>query len=85
MAASWAQTARREQLVEDFAVFAVSSAGAPEDDATLDLGAEVRAMQEAERSMAVRAFRSLPERYQTVLWHTTVEDESPSEVARCSG
>ncbi|WP_406477578.1 sigma-70 family RNA polymerase sigma factor [Streptomyces platensis] len=85
VAASWAQTARREQLVEDFAVFAVSSAGTPEDDATLDLGAEVRAMQEAERSMAVRAFRSLPERYQTVLWHTTVEDESPSEVAPLLG
>ncbi|MGW8972780.1 sigma-70 family RNA polymerase sigma factor [Streptomyces platensis] len=85
VAASWAQTARREQLVEDFAVFAVSSAGAPEDDATLDLGADVRAMQEAERSMAVRAFRSLPERYQTVLWHTTVEDESPSEVAPLLG
>ncbi|WP_432144403.1 sigma-70 family RNA polymerase sigma factor [Streptomyces sp. bgisy084] len=85
VAAAWAQTARREQLVEDFAVFAVSSDGAPEDDATLDLGADVRAMQEAERSMAVRAFRSLPERYQTVLWHTTVEDESPSEVAPLLG
>ncbi|USA02497.1 sigma-70 family RNA polymerase sigma factor [Streptomyces lydicamycinicus] len=85
VAASWAQTSRREQLVEDFAVFAVSSAGAPEDDATLDPGADVRAMQEAERSMAVRAFRSLPERYQTVLWHTTVEDESPSEVAPLLG
>ncbi|MFE1175039.1 sigma-70 family RNA polymerase sigma factor [Streptomyces sp. NPDC058773] len=86
VAAAWAQTARREQLVEDFAVFAVSSAGAPgDDDATLDLGADVRAMQEAERSMAVRAFRSLPERYQTVLWHTTVEDESPSEVAPLLG
>ncbi|QIK07975.1 sigma-70 family RNA polymerase sigma factor [Streptomyces sp. ID38640] len=85
VAASWAQTARREQLVEDFAVFAVASADVSGDDATLDLGADVRAMQEAERSMAVRAFRSLPERYQTVLWHTTVEDESPSEVAPLLG
>ncbi|MEU8683744.1 sigma-70 family RNA polymerase sigma factor [Streptomyces sp. NPDC048611] len=85
VAASWAQSARREQLVEDFAVFAVSSAGASGDDAAPDLGAEVRAMQEAERSMAVRAFRSLPERYQTVLWHTAVEDESPSEVAPLLG
>ncbi|MFE6744011.1 sigma-70 family RNA polymerase sigma factor [Streptomyces tubercidicus] len=85
VAASWAQTARREHLVEDFAVFAVSSAEAPVDDATLDLGADVRAMQEADRSMAVQAFRSLPERYQTVLWHTTVEEESPSEVAPLLG
>ncbi|MEE4424765.1 sigma-70 family RNA polymerase sigma factor [Streptomyces bugieae] len=85
VAASWAKTARREQLVEDFAVFAVSAAGAALDDGTLDLGADVRAMHEAERSMAVQAFRSLPERYQTVLWHTTVEDESPSEVAPLLG
>src|SRR5207244_9381972 len=40
---------------------------------------------EAEQTMAVQAFRSLPERYQTVLWHTTVEDESPSEVAPLLG
>ncbi|MFD8548613.1 sigma-70 family RNA polymerase sigma factor [Streptomyces sp. NPDC059649] len=85
VAASWAKTARREQLVEDFAVFALSAAGAALDDDTLELGADVHAMHEAEQSMAVRAFRSLPERYQTVLWHTTVEDESPSEVAPLLG
>ena len=51
------------------------------DDDTLDLGADVRAMHEAEQSMAMQAFRSLPERWQAVLWHTEVEDESPSEVA----
>ncbi|WP_411143515.1 sigma-70 family RNA polymerase sigma factor [Streptomyces sp. x-80] len=85
VAAAWAKTAKREQLVEDFAVFAVSAAGSSLDDENLDLGADVRAMQEAEQSMAVRAFRSLPERYQTVLWHTTIEDESPSEVAPLLG
>ncbi|MET7798198.1 sigma-70 family RNA polymerase sigma factor [Streptomyces decoyicus] len=85
VAASWAKTARREQLVEDFAVFAVSAAGAPGDSNILDLGADVRALHEAEQSMAVQAFRSLPERYQTVLWHTAVEDESPSEVAPLLG
>ncbi|MEU6114078.1 sigma-70 family RNA polymerase sigma factor [Streptomyces sp. NPDC047117] len=84
-AADWVRTAKREHLVEDFAVFASSAAGASMDDDTLDLGADVRAMHEAERSMAVRAFRSLPERYQTVLWHTTVEKESPSEVAPLLG
>ncbi|UQA94570.1 sigma-70 family RNA polymerase sigma factor [Streptomyces halobius] len=85
VAAAWAQTTKREQLVEDFAVFAVSAAGASMDDDTLGLGADVRAMHEAEQSMAVQAFRSLPERYQTVLWHTTIEDESPSEVAPLLG
>ncbi|WP_143660597.1 sigma-70 family RNA polymerase sigma factor, partial [Streptomyces sp. JHA26] len=83
VAAGWTRSARREQLVDDFAVFAAQSArtaGLPDDD-TLELGADVRALHEAERSMAVRAFRSLPERWQAVLWHTEVEDESPSEVA----
>ncbi|MFB7636942.1 sigma-70 family RNA polymerase sigma factor, partial [Streptomyces sp. NPDC056149] len=85
VAAVWAKTARREHLVEDFAVFAVTAAGSSLDDDTLDLGADVRAMHEAEQTMAVRAFQSLPERYQTVLWHTTIEDESPSEVAPLLG
>ncbi|MEW2296026.1 sigma-70 family RNA polymerase sigma factor [Streptomyces sp. NPDC006743] len=95
VAARWTRTARREQLVDDFAVFAAQAARTPEasgDTATLgsfgaglDLGADVRAMREAEQSMAMRAFRSLPERWQAVLWHTEVEDESPSEVATLFG
>ena len=86
VAASWGSTARREQLVEDFAVFAVSAAGAPRPDRRpADLGADVRAMHEAERSLAMQAFRTLPERWQTVLWHTAVEDESPSEIAPLLG
>ncbi|WP_201452574.1 sigma-70 family RNA polymerase sigma factor [Streptomyces sp. HM190] len=83
VAADWTTSARREHLVDDFAVFAAQAArGAKVSDSdTLDLGADVRAMHEAEQSMAMRAFRSLPERWQAVLWHTEVEDESPSEVA----
>ncbi|QNP67416.1 sigma-70 family RNA polymerase sigma factor [Streptomyces genisteinicus] len=87
VAASWAKTARREQLVEDFAVFAAEAARSTDaaTDDTLDLGADVRAMHEAEQSLALQAFRSLPERWQAVLWHTTVEEESPSEVAPLFG
>lgn len=87
VAAGWTQSAKREQLVDDFAVFAAQSARPAEvsDDDTLDLGADVRAMHEAEQSMAMQAFRSLPERWQAVLWHTEVEDESPSEVAMLFG
>ncbi|MCC2275200.1 sigma-70 family RNA polymerase sigma factor [Streptomyces sp. ET3-23] len=87
VAAAWARTVKREQLVEDFAVFASSAERRPSaaDEDTLDLGADVRAMQEAEESLAVQAFRSLPERWQTVLWHTTVEEEPPSEVAPLLG
>ncbi|GAA2524806.1 hypothetical protein GCM10010423_17950 [Streptomyces levis] len=87
VAASWTRSARREQLVDDFALFAAQSARGRDasDDDTLELGADVRAMHEAEQSMAMRAFRSLPERWQAVLWHTEVEDESPSEVATLFG
>ncbi|WP_257002751.1 sigma-70 family RNA polymerase sigma factor, partial [Streptomyces albidoflavus] len=87
VAAGWTRTARREQLVEDFAVFAAQAARTAEvsDEDTLDLGADVLAMHEAEQSMAMRAFRTLPERWQAVLWHTEVEDESPSEVATLFG
>ncbi|WP_159044342.1 sigma-70 family RNA polymerase sigma factor, partial [Streptomyces sp. NRRL B-24085] len=87
VAAGWTKSAKREQLVDDFAVFAAQAARTHEvsDDDTLDLGADVRAMQVAEQSMAMQAFRSLPERWQAVLWHTEVEDESPSEVATLFG
>ncbi|WP_107471354.1 sigma-70 family RNA polymerase sigma factor [Streptomyces monashensis] len=91
VAANWTRSARREHLVDDFAVFAQQasrSSEVPDDTSSigsfgagLDLGADVRAMREAEQSMAMQAFRSLPERWQAVLWHTEVEDESPSEVA----
>ncbi|MGW7068011.1 sigma-70 family RNA polymerase sigma factor [Streptomyces sp. NPDC054855] len=87
VAAGWTKSAKREQLVEDFAVFAAQASRSSEvsDDDTLDLGADVRAMHEAEQSMAMQAFRSLPERWQAVLWHTEVEDESPSDVATLFG
>ncbi|MFE6361314.1 sigma-70 family RNA polymerase sigma factor [Streptomyces sp. NPDC057806] len=87
VAATWTKSAKREQLVDDFAMFAAQAARSSEvsDDDTLELGAEVRAMHEAEQSMAMQAFRSLPERWQAVLWHTEVEDESPSEVATLFG
>ncbi|MFJ1866801.1 sigma-70 family RNA polymerase sigma factor [Streptomyces sp. NPDC088097] len=88
VAAAWAKTARREQLVEDFAVFAEQAATGAESlsgDDTLELGADVRAMHEAEQSLALQAFRSLPERWQAVLWHTTVEEASPSAIAPLFG
>ncbi|MGA5868357.1 sigma-70 family RNA polymerase sigma factor [Streptomyces cinereoruber] len=87
VAANWARTQKREHLVEDFAVFAAEAARSSEvsDQDTMDLGADILAMHEAEQSLAMQAFRSLPERWQAVLWHTTVEEESPSEVAPLFG
>ncbi|UUU40882.1 sigma-70 family RNA polymerase sigma factor [Streptomyces sp. NBC_00162] len=97
VAAAWTKTARREHLVEDFAVFAEQASTGTEGgagmsglsglsgDDTLELGADVRAMHEAEQSLAMQAFRSLPERWQAVLWHTTVEEASPSAIAPLFG
>ncbi|MDQ0377321.1 sigma-70 family RNA polymerase sigma factor [Amycolatopsis thermophila] len=38
-----------------------------------------------ERTMAAKAFASLPERWQAVLWHTEIEGQSPAEVAPLLG
>jgi RNA polymerase sigma factor (sigma-70 family) len=43
------------------------------------------AVARLERSMAAQAFTRLPERWQTVLWHTEVEGQSPAEVAPLLG
>ncbi|GGJ43018.1 sigma-70 family RNA polymerase sigma factor [Streptomyces brasiliensis] len=86
VAAHWTKSAKREQLVGDFALFAAQAGRSSEvSDDALDQGADVRAMHKAEQSMAMQAFRSLPERWQAVLWHTEVEDESPSKVAALFG
>jgi RNA polymerase sigma factor (sigma-70 family) len=39
------------------------------------------AVAHLERSMVARAFASLPERWQAVLWHTEIEGAKPAEVA----
>lgn len=52
-------------------------------DIALDL--DDPALSALERSITVRAFRSLPERWQTVLWYTEVEGMDPHEVAPLMG
>ncbi|WP_342355796.1 sigma-70 family RNA polymerase sigma factor [Streptomyces cacaoi] len=87
VAAAWARTRRREQLVEDFAVFVQSSdtAVTAAEAETLDLGADVRAMHEAEQTLVVKAFKSLSEADQMLLWHTAVEGAKPQDVAPLLG
>ncbi len=46
---------------------------------------EDSAVADLEISLAARAFHRLPERWQTVLWHTEVEQESPADVAPLLG
>ncbi|HEX5566253.1 MAG TPA: NPCBM/NEW2 domain-containing protein [Streptomyces sp.] len=94
--AVWGRTTDWERLNGDFAVFAVTAessgssgpSAAPDSPGSgdaFDCDADVRAMWQAERSTVVRAFRSLPGRWQVLLWHTAVEGESPREVAPLLG
>ncbi|WP_150251076.1 sigma-70 family RNA polymerase sigma factor [Nocardiopsis deserti] len=43
------------------------------------------ALEGLERSLIARAFLSLPERWQSVLWHTEIEGAKPAEVADVLG
>ncbi|CAM03727.1 RNA polymerase sigma factor [Saccharopolyspora erythraea] len=66
----------------------------PAEDVTTTLGVRLEAISgsfedtavaKLERSPALRAFARLPERWQTVLWHTVVEGESPQRLAPLLG
>ncbi|MFJ7264888.1 sigma-70 family RNA polymerase sigma factor [Streptomyces globosus] len=77
VATDWARSGARTQLSDDFDAWA---AGLPGDHGVEDavLGAE-------EGSLVLRAYRSLPERWQAVLWHVVVEGEPAAETARRLG
>jgi RNA polymerase sigma factor (sigma-70 family) len=60
----------------------------PTDDLTpFDPGVPFRdtAVEGFENAAAARAFASLPERWQLVLWHTEVEGQKPAEIAPLLG
>ena len=66
---TYVRTDSRHLWVDDFSTVETGS--------SLDDETELR----SESSLLATAFRSLPERWQSVLWHTTVEQESPADVA----
>lgn len=72
IAASWGSAAH-DIPVEDIAEYAPAQQS--DDPATIAL----------DRTLTARAFRSLPERWQTVLWYTEVEGMDPHEVAPLLG
>src|SRR3954452_3202525 len=60
----------------------------PSDDLTeFDPGVPFRdtAVEQFESAAAAKAFASLPERWQLVLWHLEVEGQSPAEIAPLLG
>lgn len=72
LASSWGAAARDIQVdvIEEF-----EDERIPDDPASWAL----------DRTLTARAFRSLPERWQTVLWYTEVEGMDPHEVAPLMG
>ena len=80
VAAAWTRSERREQLVDDFGLFAQSSAAVAGFDLA-DPGADAWAMAMADQRMVMQAYAELPEDDRVVLWHTEVERESPKTVA----
>lgn len=60
-----------------------SSASPASPQASPDLAFGDR--EHLERSLIARAFSRLPERWQAVLWHTVIEQESPSDIAPLLG
>jgi RNA polymerase sigma factor (sigma-70 family) len=69
VARDWAEGDRRTLLVPDLVDIAPPE---PEQDPVLAA---------LERSLAGQAFMTLPERWQTVLWQTEIEQEGPTQLA----
>ncbi|MDA2805788.1 sigma-70 family RNA polymerase sigma factor [Nocardiopsis suaedae] len=75
-AADWAGTERRTELSDDFERWL---GAAPEESG------EERVLRLEDGGLVRRAFHSLPERWQAVLWHTEVEGEAAERVAPLLG
>jgi RNA polymerase sigma factor (sigma-70 family) len=73
VARDWAEGDRRTLLVPDLVDVAPPE---PEQDPVIAA---------LERSLAGQAFMTLPERWQTVLWQTEVEQEGPTQLAPLLG
>ena len=84
IAATWTRSDRREQLVDDFTLFAATSPSVASVNVT-DPGADTWAMAEIDQSLVVRAFSRLDADDRMLLWHTEVEREPPREVALLIG
>ncbi|WP_187284654.1 sigma-70 family RNA polymerase sigma factor [Streptomyces sp. uw30] len=83
-AADWADTARRAELSSDFQQWLTDSQASTAD------GTEPETIQERLRrreddSAVLTAFRSLPDLWQAVLWHTEVEREPAASVGHLLG
>ncbi|MFF4456482.1 sigma-70 family RNA polymerase sigma factor [Streptomyces goshikiensis] len=77
VATDWMRRSARTQLSDDFEKWAGDLCDGQDVEGAV-LSAE-------EESLVLRAYRSLPERWQAVLWHAVVEHEPATETARRLG
>ncbi|WAL64934.1 sigma-70 family RNA polymerase sigma factor [Amycolatopsis cynarae] len=73
---------KRVDLSDDMSTLAATGSAATD---ALTVPFSDTAVAGLERSMAARAFARLPERWQAVLWHTEIEQQTPAEVAPLLG
>lgn len=76
-AAAWSATERRTELSPDFERWL--------DQAPMAESVEESMVRAEDSHLVLRAFRSLPERWQTALWHSEVENETAPRVATLLG
>ncbi|ANP51063.1 RNA polymerase sigma factor (sigma-70 family) [Streptomyces griseochromogenes] len=79
-AVAWADSGRRTDLSPELVRWL---ADLPQSPDTRSCDARMRLLEDS--SLVLRAFRSLPERWQTVLWHTGVEGDQARSVGRLLG
>ncbi|WP_436735665.1 sigma-70 family RNA polymerase sigma factor [Streptomyces sp. BBFR102] len=87
-AADWAARARRVELEPGFGEWLESQAGPAGEGpagALREPSGEERAIRAEEGGLIAAAFRSLPERWRAVLWHSVVEEEPAARVGRLLG
>ncbi|MGW6869254.1 sigma-70 family RNA polymerase sigma factor [Streptomyces sp. NPDC054904] len=73
LAAAWTREGARMLMSDDFVEWAAHI--------TDDQGVEAAVFSAEEGSLVLRAYKSLPERWQAVLWHAVVENEPAAETA----
>ncbi|MEU1509623.1 sigma-70 family RNA polymerase sigma factor [Kitasatospora sp. NPDC005748] len=76
-AMAWSTADRRTLLTSDFGDWA--------DRQEQVLSPDELFAATAERQLVAEAYRSLPERWRTVLWHTVIEQRPPEEIAPLLG
>ncbi|MEU0910367.1 sigma-70 family RNA polymerase sigma factor [Streptomyces althioticus] len=84
-AAQWAERARQVELTPEFGDWMQGSAERLDPDSAEGRSGESHVVRAEDGGLVAVAFRSLPERWQAVLWHAVVENEPAKKVGALLG